>query len=291
ELRSVRHAKQLQMDLVDPKWNLAPRPDESPAWETYKPKEQERFDAIMAVYAAMIEAIDSSMGRLVEGLEKRGALDNTLIVFLSDNGGNAESGPNGTTAGEGPIGGPMSRVFLGMNWATAANTPFRRYKHFTHEGGISSPCVAHWPAGIPADRRGKMERQPAQLIDIMATAVDISGAKYPAKFDGNDILPMEGVSLRPAFAGKSLDRQQPIFWEHEGNKAIRDGRWKLVQKWKGPWELYDIDADRTEQHDLSAEQPELVAKLEKAWTDWAARAFVDDWPGPDHTAWGQDIRK
>ena len=121
-----------------------------------------------------------------------------------------------------------------MNWATLANTPFRRYKHFTHEGGISSPFIAHWPSGIAAERRGKLEKQPAHLIDIMATAVDLAGAKYPAEFQGNAILPMEGVSLPPAFEGQPLDRTQPIFWEHEGNKAVRDGRWKLVQKWRGP---------------------------------------------------------
>ncbi len=122
----------------------------------------------------------------------------------------------------------------------------------------------------------------------MATAVDLAGAKYPTKFNDNAILPMEGVTLRPAFAGQSLNRQQPIFWEHEGNKAIRDGRWKLVQKWRGPWELYDMQADRTERHDLIKQQPDIAAKLETAWNDWAARAFVDEWPGPDHLNWGQD---
>jgi len=244
---------------------------------------------MMAVYAAMVECLDRSVGRLVDGLKQRGQLDNTLIVFLSDNGGNAEGGPAGTTRGEGPIGGPQSYVLLGMNWATACNTPFFRYKHFTHEGGISSPFIAHWPSGIPAERRGSLEKQPAHLIDLMATAVDLAGAKYPTEFNGNAILPMEGVTLRPAFAGQSLDRRQPIFWEHEGNKAVRDGRWKLVQKWRGPWELYDMQADRTERSDLIKQQPEIAARLETAWNDWAARAFVDDWPGPNHTVWGADI--
>ena len=130
-------------------------------------------------------------------------LDDTLIVFLSDNGGNAEGGPPGVTRGDGPIGGPQSYVLLGMNWATLANTPFRRYKHFTHEGGISTPFIAHWPHGIPAERRGSLEKQPGHVIDIMATAVDLAGAKYPAEFHGNAILPMEGVSLRPAFDGQA----------------------------------------------------------------------------------------
>jgi arylsulfatase len=128
----------------------------------------------------------------------------------------------------------------------------------------------------------------------MATAVDLAGAKYPSEFKGNAILPMEGVSLRPAFAAEtsaqSLGRKQPIFWEHEGNKAVRDGKWKLVQRHKLAWQLFDMEADRTEQRDLIKDQPELAKKMETAWNDWAARTFVDPWPGPDHTDWGQDIR-
>lgn len=289
-LRQERYARQLEMGLIDAKWPLAPRPEQSPAWETRTPEQKDRFDAMMAAYAAMIECIDRSMGLLVEGLKSRGVLENTLIVYLNDNGGNAEGGPAGRTDGEGPIGGPQSYVLLGMNWATLNNTPFRRYKHFTHEGGISTSCIAHWPKGIAAELCGKFERQPAHLIDLMATAVDIGGAEYPSEYRGNKILPMEGVSLRPAFAGKTLNRKQPLFWEHEGNKAVRDGKWKLVQKWKGPWELYDLEADRTEQHNLIESHPDVAAKLEKSWNAWAARSFVDDWPGPDHTEWGQDIK-
>jgi arylsulfatase A-like enzyme len=290
QLREERHARQITMGIVDAKWPLSPRPDDSPAWDTRMPDKQKRFDEIMAVYAAMIECLDRSTGLLVDGLKERGLLDNTLVIFLSDNGGNAEGGPAGVTRGEGPIGGPQSYVQLGMNWATLANTPFKRYKHFTHEGGISSPFIMHWPAGIPADRRGALEKQPAHLVDIMATAVDLTGAKYPERFHENDILPMEGVSLRPALTGQPLARKEPIYWEHEGNKAVRDGRWKLVQKWRGPWELYDMEADRTELHDLSKERPEIVSRLEASWTGWAQRAYVDDWTGPDHTNWGADIK-
>jgi arylsulfatase len=290
KLREERHAKQIQLGIVDARWPLSPRPDDSPAWDTREPERKQRFDAIMSVYAAMVECIDRSVGTLVAGLKQRGILDDTLILFLSDNGGNAEGGPPGATRGEGPIGGPQSYVMLGMNWATLANTPFRRYKHFTHEGGISTPLIAHWPAGIPAERRGRLEKQPGHLVDIMATAVDLADAKYPAQFQGNAILPMEGVSLRPAFEGKPLDRQQPIFWEHEGNKAVRDGKWKLVQKWRGPWELYDMEADRTELHDLAAMHPDVTARLATAWKSWQQRAFVDEWTGPDHTNWGHDIK-
>jgi arylsulfatase len=291
KLREQRHAKQIEIGLVDPRWPLAPRPPESPAWDTRPADRRQRFDEMMAVYAAMIDRIDFAMGTLVAGLEQRGALDNTLILFLSDNGGNAEGGPAGETKGEGPIGGPQSHVKLGMNWATLTNTPFRRYKHFTHEGGISTPLIAHWPAGIPQQRRHGFEKQPAHLIDIMATAVDLAGASYPRQRDGQTIEPMQGVSLRPAFEGKPLARTQPIFWEHEGNKAVRDDKWKLVRRHREPWALFDMEADRTEQRDLIRQQPELAAKLEAAWNEWAQRSFVDDWPGPDHTDWGQDLPK
>lgn len=289
-LRERRHAKQIELGLVDGRWALAPRPPESPAWETRPADRQARFGEIMAVYAAMIDRIDFAVGTLVEGLRQRGLLDDTLILFLNDNGGNAEGGPPGVTDGEGPIGGPRSYVKLGMNWATLANTPFRRYKHFTNEGGISTPLIAYWPAGIPAGRRGRLESQPGHLIDIMATAVDLAGAPYPREYRGHAILPREGVSLRPAFEGKALDRTEPICWEHEGNKAIRDGKWKLVMRHRQPWQLFDMEADRTELHDLAEQQPALAARLEGAWHAWERRAFVDEWPGPDHTDWGQDIR-
>lgn len=289
-LRDRRREKQLLLGLIDPKWSLAPRPSDVPAWESVPADGKRRFDEIMAVYAAMIERIDLAMGTLVDGLERRGVLENTLILFLSDNGGNAEGGPPGVTRGEGPIGGPQSYVLLGMDWATLANTPFRRYKHFTHEGGISTPLIAHWPACIPAARVGALEKQPVHLIDVMATAVDLAGATYPRELGGNAIEPMQGVSLRPALRGAALNRTTPIFWEHEGNKAVRDGKWKLVLRHRQPWQLFDMDADRTEQYDLAPGQPERVAHLEAAWNAWARRTFVDEWPGPDHTDWGQDIK-
>lgn len=289
-LREQRYAKQIQLGIIDAQWRLAPRPADSPAWDSQTAEQQKRFDEMMAVYAAMIDRIDVAMGTLVTGLRQRGLLDDTLILFLSDNGGNAEGGPPGVTQGTGPIGGPQSRVLLGMNWATLCNTPFSRYKHFTHEGGISTPLIAHWPRGISAARRGSLENQPAHLIDIMATCVDLAGANYPAERGGHAILPMEGVSLRAALDGQPLGRKQPIFWEHEGNKAARDGRWKLVMRHRQSWQLFDMEADRTEQHDLMRDHPEIASRLEAAWIAWSRRSFVDEWPGPDHTDWGQDIR-
>ncbi|MGH9842610.1 MAG: arylsulfatase [Blastocatellia bacterium] len=288
-LREERYRRQLKMGLIDARWPLSPRGAESPAWDSLPDEERERFDHLMAVYAAMIEAIDTSVGTLVRGLQARGAFDNTLILFLSDNGGNAESGPQGRFNGD-PPGGPNSNLYLGMNWATLNNTPFRRFKHFTHEGGISTPLIAHWPRGIPRNRHNTLEHQPGHLVDVMATVVDVTGAKYPREFKGQAIQPMEGVSLRPAFARRRLTRTQPIFWEHEGNRAIRSGKWKLVSKYLDEWELYDITADRVEGNDLAAKHPDIVRKLAADWDAWAKRANVDQWTGPRRTNWGEEIK-
>ena len=157
-LREARYRRQIDMGLIDAEWPLSPRDPASPAWESLTDDAKDRFDHLMAVYAAMVEAIDTSIGRLVKGLEARGALDNTLILFLSDNGANAETGPDGRFNGD-PPGGPNSNLYLGMNWATLGSTPFRRFKHFTHEGGIAVPLIAHWPRGIPASRRNALVRR------------------------------------------------------------------------------------------------------------------------------------
>lgn len=284
-LRQRRYERQKAMGLVKESWPLIERPTDVADWATLSQAEKGRFDNIMAVYAAMIDCVDQSVGQLVAGLKARGLYENTLILFLSDNGGNAEGGPNGIATGE-PLGSPFSNVFLGMSWATLSNTPFRRYKHFTHEGGISSPLIAHWPAGIPPSRYGKLEHQPGHLVDLMATAVDLAQATYPQNFKGREILPMEGCSLVPAFAGQPLERTQPIFWEHEGNRAIRQGAWKLVMKLNEQWELYNIEDDRTEQRDLAGAMPERAGAMAKLWEDWAARSFVDQWPDEERTDWG-----
>jgi arylsulfatase A-like enzyme len=290
KLRTERHWRQIEMGLVDAKWQLAERPPDALAWDSLSDADKDRFDHIMAIYAAMLDRVDRSIGTLVDGLAQRGMLDNTLILILADNGGNAESGPRGRLEGDQP-GGPQSVVFLGQCWATLANTPFRRYKHFTHEGGIATPLVAHWPAGIPNERNGKLEHQPGHLVDIMPTAVAVSGASYPSEFNGHAIQPMEGISLLPAFAGQPLQRKEPIFWEHEGNRALRSGKWKLVLKLKGLWELYDMDVDRTESRNLIEEEPELANGLIAKWEAWAARADVDPWPGSARNDWGEEPRR
>jgi arylsulfatase len=271
KLREERRRRQIEAGLVDKAWPLSPRPPEVKAWDECSAEEKDRFDHIMAIYAAVVAHMDAAVGRLVEGLQKRGVLDNTLILFMSDNGGNAESGPNGKFNGN-PPGGPASMVFCGQSWATLENTPFRRYKHYNHEGGIATPLIAHWPAGIPT--RGELRHQPGHVIDIMATCVDVGGATYPKEFNGQPIMPMEGRSLVPAFANKPIQRDA-LYWEHGGNAAVRVGDYKLVRKGGGgAWELYDLAKDRTELDDLAGRMPDKAKELAAKWDAWAERCHV-----------------
>ena len=286
-LREARYRRQIKMGLIDAKWPLSAREAESPAWDSLSDDAKDRFDHLMAVYAAMVEAIDTNVGELVKGLEARGMLENTMILFLSDNGANAETGPDGRFDGE-PPGGPNSNLYLGMNWAALGSTPFRRFKHFTHEGGIATPLIVSWPRGIPAGRRNRLVHQPAHLIDVMPTILDATGAAYPREYEGQVIQPMEGVSLRPALEGRAFARTQPLFWEHEGNRAVRSGKWKLVSTYPDAWELYDMSTDRVERNDQAASHPDLVRTLAAEWDAWAKRANVDSWDGPRRLPWGDD---
>jgi arylsulfatase len=178
-------------------------------------------------------------------------------------------------SGQNVMPGPAdSYIAYGRDWANVSNTPFREYKHWVHEGGISTPLIVHWPTGIPAARRGKLETQVGHIIDLMETCVELAGAAYPQEWHGIEIKPMEGISLLPALEGKPLKRAQPLFWEHEGNRAVREGRWKLVAKEGQPWELYDMEEDRTEMHDLAGNHSQEVQRLSAKWDAWAARANV-----------------
>jgi arylsulfatase len=287
KLREQRNAKQKKLGLLNPAWELSPRPDDVKAWDALNDKQKDRFDEIMSIYAACVAHIDTSVGKLVEALKERGMFDNTVIFFMSDNGGNAESGPHGKLEGEHP-GGAYSTVYCGKSWATLENTPFRRYKHFNHEGGVSSPFIAHWPAGFSA--HGEFRQQPAHLIDIMATCVDLSGAQYPTEFNGHSILPMEGRSLAPMFENKPVQRDA-LYWEHEGNAAVRVGDWKLVRAgYRGAWELYDMKADRTEMHDLSSEHADIAKDLLAKWEAWTERTHVKPFP-KSTTAQAANVQK
>jgi arylsulfatase len=275
KLRTERYERQKTLGLIDPAWPLSPRAPDVKAWDSLPADEQDRFDHIMAIYAAVVSRMDRAVGTLVDGLKERGVLENTLILFLSDNGGNAESGPNGRLEGNQP-GAAQSTVFCGESWANLQNTPFRRYKHFNHEGGIATPLVVHWPAGIKA--RGELRQQPGHLVDIMATVVEVGGAEYPREVNGQPIQAMEGRSLVPAFDNRPIEREA-LYWEHEGNAAIRVGDWKLVRKGRdGAWELYSLKADRTELNDLAAKEPERAKELAAQWQAWAKRTNAVPYP-------------
>jgi len=159
----------------------------------------------------------------------------------------------------------------GRGWAQASNTPFREYKHWVHEGGVSTPLVVQWPARVP--KGGAFRRQPGHLIDLMATALDVAGAEYPRSVGGESIRPLEGKSLVPAFDDEAIDREA-IYFEHEGNRAVRTTTWKLVAKNGRPWELYDVAADRSESNDLSASRPAVRDSLVEKYEAWAKRSYV-----------------
>ena len=278
----------------------------NPAWDSLPADRRADLAQRMAVFAGMVTGMDRNIGRLIADLRASGQLDNTLILFLSDNGACAEWEPfgfemlptpnpvpgNGINQGTQALPNKLYRgdelatmgqagsfPSYGSGWANACNTPWRLYKHYGHEGGIGTPLIAHWPAAVGKDKdNGRFVREPAHLIDLMATCVDITGAKYPAEWIGKKILPMEGVSLRPLLAPSAGNpaslSPRLLAWEHEGNRAIREGQWKLVSLATAPWELYDMEADRVEMNDLAASQPERVKDMSAKWEVWAKRTNV-----------------
>ena len=232
----------------------------------------------MSLYAGIVDRLDQNVGRVVKKLEDIGQLDNTLLIFVSDNGGTKETGMfgiNGHKAGVANYdqwarkGGWSSSY--GQGWANLSNVPFRLYKRHNHEGGVSTPLIMHWPERIKT--KGTITHQVGHLVDIMATCVDAAGADYPEHFAKNRIQPMEGKSLLPMLEGEDLGKRI-LYWEHEGNRAIRDGKWKLVALNKRPWELYDMSRDRTELENLAQTSPEVAAQLSAKWDSWAKRAGV-----------------
>ena len=228
----------------------------------------------MAVYAAQIDRMDQGVGKILNKVKALGREENTLVIFLSDNGGCHEEGPWGYDWRKNgiPPGGVDSYMSYGFSWANLSNTPFRRYKHWVHEGGIATPLIAYWPAVIK--NKNSITNQTGHIIDIIATCVDIAQTKYPENYNGRSITPLEGKSLLPIFRGKKRRGHKTLYWEHMGNRAIRSGKWKLVSVKKGKWELYDIDADRTELNDLTHKYPKKTEQLKVMYESWAKRCGV-----------------
>ncbi|WP_138418031.1 arylsulfatase [Sinomonas gamaensis] len=294
ELRTQRLERLIKAGIIDPAWPLTDRDPRVPAWEDVQEKDWEA--ARMAVYAAQVDRMDQGIGRVVASLKENGMFENTLFIFLSDNGGCAEEMPlaeaenfvstyvafSPTTRDGRPVvpgndpslvpGPETTYATYGRPWANLSNTPFREYKHWIHEGGTSTPFIVHWPEGIEA--KGAIRSQPHQLTDVMATVLDITGAEYPETRAGHPVRPLEGTSMLDTLRDDAVDDERLLFWEHEGNSGVRKGKWKLVRKHAQEWELYDMILDRTELQDLAAEHPELVHSMKAAYEEWAARCDV-----------------
>jgi len=276
-LRERRYARMLEMGVIDESWPLSPRDEESMPWEAAenKPLEERR----MEVYAAMITAMDRAIGRVLDQVRRMGREEDTLVLFLADNGGCHETAdipqgtPRNTWGDPNAMPGPADSFDgYGLPWANASNTPFRRFKSWVHEGGIASPLIACWPAGL-RQPKGSWSDETAHIIDLLPTFADLAGAAHPA-----GKLPPEGKSLRPILEGASREPHEALFWEHRGNRAVRQGDWKLVSRHEvGEWELYNVREDRSELQDRAAQMPEKREELAALYEAWAARAGVVPW--------------
>jgi len=303
-LREARLQRLVASGILKAHWKLTERDPTQPPWSDAEQDEQFRAWTLrcMEVYAAQVDRMDQGIGRVVKALERNGELANTLVIFLADNGACAEDIPEDVTVDElvdklmiarkttrsgEPVhfGNDPTRMpgpentyqSYGVAWANLSNAPFRLYKHWIHEGGISTPLIAHWPQGIDAKESGTIRHAPGYLPDIMATIVDATGATYPSTFDGHAVDALEGQSLVPVFTRDATgEDRRPMFWEHEGNAAVRVGKWKLVRRYPRDWELYDMDADRTELHDLAGREPERVNAMAAQYVAWAKRCGVLD---------------
>ncbi len=281
-IRETRLARMKQLGIVPESTQLTPRSfythweekihAANPSWDSLPEDRRADLARRMAIYAAMVENMDRQLGRVFASLREQGEWDNTFILFLSDNGACAEWDPHGFDGKSGPdnvlhrgaelerMGGPETYHSVGSGWANASNTPWRLYKHYAHEGGISTPCIVHWPKGLK--RRGEIEHQPGHFIDILPTMMSL------ANVSDSGPLPLPGVDLLPMLQG---ERQAPraIYFEHEGHGALHEGRWKLVRERGSDWELYDSGYDRTELHNLASRRADMVRQLSAKWNAWA----------------------
>lgn len=295
-LRERRMARLRALGLVDDSAVLSDRDPSGPAWQDAPHKEWQARR--MEVYAAQIDRLDQGVGRIVDALRATGRLDDTLLIFLSDNGASDETLPlvklerfkersdilrlhardgrevrigNEPTVDPGP---EDTYASYGRSWANLSNTPFRYYKRWVHEGGIAAPFIVRWPQGRLL--AGSVSRAPCQLTDVVPTILEATGATYPAEFKGRQMPPPEGRDMLPALRGGAMP-EGALYWEHTGNAAIRRGRWKLVREYPKPWELYDLSCDWTELRDLAPAHPDVVAELSRDWDAWAARVGVIPW--------------
>lgn len=277
-VRRKRFEKQQQLGLLPPTTKLSPMDTALRKWNDCSWEEKVKWDEKMAVYAAMVDELDQNVGRLVDYLQSKGQLENTVFIFLSDNGASNETITNtGFTAdiraaNEFPASHPRSFTAYGIEGAAVSNTPFKKFKHWEFEGGNATGFIAYGPKFLP---QGKQFDLPAHLIDIMPTLAQWSGANYPKNYAGNTIKPMEGSSLLPLWTEQQKDIDREICFEHEGNKAVRKGKWKLVSSYpENRWYLYDVEKDRSETADLSAAFPKIYGEMVQTYENWAKRVGV-----------------
>lgn len=261
ELRVQRHRRQIKSGLLPTTWKLSPRPEHIPAWNDLDEEERQWEADRMEVFAAMVDVLDQNIGRLVEHLKNKQVLDNTLILFCSDNGACPFERTRGRYLKPWD---PKSYWTYDASWAHVGNTPFRLYKQNQHEGGISSPLIVHWPNGLKTVP-GSIDHQPGHLIDFMATFIELSGAQYPEQIGQRRIDPLQGKSLLPIFSGETRQPHETLYFHFGTDRALRQGPWKLVSAKLGRWELYNLADDRTELNDLSTQQPERVAAMAAEW--------------------------
>jgi len=261
-LRRKRYARQLELKFLAQNWKLSGRDPLVYDWHTAN---HDWEDLRMAVYAAMVDRMDQDIGRVLRTLKELNLETNTVVIFLSDNGSNSEEADHRDTS---HIPGPKtSYTYVGPAWAWAHNTPFRRYKTWAYEGGISTPLIVRWPGVV---KPGTLTHQIGHVIDLMPTCLEIAGVPYPKTFDGNTILPVEGRSLLPILRGGKRPPPEALFWAQLGNRAVRQGKWKLV--WDVDfkhWELYDMETDRTERDNMATRHPAQVKALALAYEQWA----------------------
>lgn len=297
EIRQQRYEKMKKLGVVPEETLLSPRSQYwnwgeeetgiNPAWTDIPADRQKDLVQRMAIFAAMVDIMDRNIGRLLDDLRQNGELDNTVIIFISDNGACAEWDPYGFDIRTGPLnilhkgeeleqmGGPGTYHSAGSGWANASNTPWRLYKHYNHEGGISSPFIIHWPDGLK--RKGILDTNPGHIIDLMPTILEAAHANYPEQYNGRKTAPLAGRSLWPLINGDPVE-ERVLFFEHEGNRAVMNGRWKLSALRGMDWELYDIIHDRTELNNLASEYPEIVSSMDSLWNKWGEENFVTPLP-------------
>lgn len=272
QLRTKRHQKMKEIGLL--RCSLSARDPDAKQWNTLSKDEQKEWNLRMAVYAAMITSMDRGIGQVLSQIEQMESTNNTLVLFLSDNGASAEFIDRGHRP-RAITGTRESFRCAEVGWANASNTPFRFHKMWMHEGGISTPLIARWPDQIK--QTGSWTNQTGHVIDLMATLIDVSHAKYPTEKNGQKITSLAGKSLLPTFKNPEKTEPRTLYWEHEGNKAIRQGDWKLVKEHQQDWELYNLSRDRSELNNLAKESPKRVGILSKSWNTWAPKVGVIPW--------------